>query len=94
MSHSRNFKEPNSQRLFGHELCDVLAGVADGAAPCEQIPDDFKAVARAMHRVLQPPAAADVDSLADDYRLVKTESGDQDVCGSFRLWSSAHSRHS
>ena len=75
-----NFKEPNSQRLFGHELCDVLAGVADGASPCEMISERFKTVARAMHRVLLPPAAADVDSLAEDFRLVKSESGRTKMC--------------
>ena len=84
-----NFKEPNSQRLFGHELCDVLAGVADGAPPCEQTPDDFKKVARAMHHVLRPPAAADVESLADDYRLVKAESGRTKMCADLFAYGAA-----
>ena len=66
--------------MFGNELCDVLAGVADGAPPCQEIPDEFKAVARAMNHVLQPAAAADNESLADDYRLVKSASGRTKMC--------------
>ena len=41
-----------------------------------------------MHHVLQPPAAADIDSLADDYRLVKSASGRTKMCADLFAYGS------